>query len=399
MVLYWPQALLFATARTQGCGRLFFLLFSSCLLSACAALPSGSHRDVSEMPPLEWQGQVVPMSAVAEQVRDPELLVIDDEMREFVERYTGDVRHKRQRLRMLHAAIKGPATLGVQYDPEAGGDARDVFHRGTANCLSYASLFVALAREAGLDASYQWLEVRPKWTRQGERVLVSLHVNASVDTGRAERYMVDIDPLPSRDIAGTRDISDDEAIALHHGNIAMEALARSDPRTAWLHTVRALELSPGQAHMWVNLGAIYRFVGQHRAAESSYLFALELDPYEHSAMNNLVVLYEIEGRLAERDHWDRQVANYRDANPYYHAWEADEAAELGNWAVARDNYARALELAPEDARLMFSLGLVYRELGETRLARRYLEQAIEFATLFNEREEFREVLRSLSEDS
>lgn len=399
MVLYWPQALLFATARIRGCGRLFFPLFSSCLLCACAALPSVSHRDVIEMPPLEWQGEVVPMSAVAEQVRDPELLVIDDEMREFVERYTGDVRHKRQRLRMLHAAIKGPATLGVQYDPEAGGDARDVFHRGTANCLSYASLFVALAREAGLDASYQWLEVRPKWTRQGERVLVSLHVNASVDTGRAERYMVDIDPLPSRDIAGTRDISDDEAVALHHGNIAMEALARGDPRTAWLHTVRALELSPGQAHMWVNLGAIYRFVGQHRAAESSYLFALELDPYEHSAMNNLVVLYEIEGRLAERDHWDRQVASYRDANPYYHAWEADEAAELGNWAVARDNYARALELAPEDARLMFSLGLVYRELGETRLARRYLEQAIEFATLFNEREEFREVLRSLSEDS
>ncbi len=32
----------------------------------------------------------------------------------------------------------------------AGGGARDVFHRGSANCLSYASLFVALAREADL---------------------------------------------------------------------------------------------------------------------------------------------------------------------------------------------------------------------------------------------------------
>ena len=56
MVLYWPQALLFATARIRGCGRLFFPLFSSCLLCACAALPSVSHRDVNEMPPLEWQG-------------------------------------------------------------------------------------------------------------------------------------------------------------------------------------------------------------------------------------------------------------------------------------------------------------------------------------------------------
>ncbi|NND66757.1 MAG: tetratricopeptide repeat protein [Halioglobus sp.] len=386
-------------ARCCGCARSFVLLLAMLLVSACSTLPTGPYRDVGELPPLQWQGETTPVAAVADRVRDPELLGVDDEMREFVERYTGSIRHKRQRLRMLHAAIKGPATFGVQYDPEAGGGAREVFHRGTANCLSYASLFIALAREAGLDASYQWLEVRPSWTRQGERVMVNLHVNASVDTGRTERYMVDIDPLPSRDIAGTRDISDSEAVALHHGNFAMQALAAGDVLTAWLHTVRALELGPAQAHMWVNLGAIYRFAGQHRAAENSYLYALDLDPYEHSAMNNLVVLYEIEGRLDERDHWDRRVSSYRDANPYYHAWLADEAVEVGDWAEARDSYARALELAPENARLMYSLGLAYRELGNKRLARRYLEQAIEFATLFSEREEFRVALRSLSEGS
>lgn len=399
MALSRQHAVSRVAVRCCGTGRLCALLLACLLFSACGALPVGPHRDLRELPPLNWRGEVTPVTAVAERVRDPQLLAVDEEMRAFVERYTGDVRHQRQRLRMLHAAIKGPATLGIQYDPEAGGGAREVFRRGTANCLSYAALFVALAREAGLDAGFQWLEVRPKWTRQGERVMVNLHVNASVNTGRTERYMVDIDPLPSRDIAGTRDISDDEAIALHHGNIAMQALAEGDPRTAWLHTVRALQLSPRQAHMWVNLGAIYRFAGQHRAAESSYLYALELDPYEHSAMNNLVVLYDIEGRLDERDHWDRQVASYRDGNPYYHAWEADEAAEIGDWAAARDNYARALELAPEDAHLMYALGMAYRELGDTRLARRYLEKAVASATLFSEREEFRAALLSLGEES
>ena len=43
-------------------------------------------------------------------------------------------------------------------------------------------------------------------------------------------------------------------------------------------------------------------------------------------MNNLVVLYDMDSRLAERDHWEERVANYRDANPYYHAWMGDEAA-------------------------------------------------------------------------
>ena len=84
----------------------------------------------------------------------PDLLELDDNRRAFVERYTGDVSGERARLMTLHRAIKGSATLGVRYDPDADGTARDAFHRGTANCLSYASLFVALAREAGLDAGY-----------------------------------------------------------------------------------------------------------------------------------------------------------------------------------------------------------------------------------------------------
>ena len=151
----------------------------------------------------------------------------------------------------------------MRYDPEAGGTARDAFHRGTANCLSYASLFVALAREAGLDADYQWLEVSPRWMRDGERVTVRLHVNVLVKLGQGEQFMVDIDPLESRDIAGSRQISDTDALALYHSNIAMNALADEHTEEAWLQAVRALQLSPGTAHLWVNLGAVYRFNGQH----------------------------------------------------------------------------------------------------------------------------------------
>ena len=356
------------------------VLLLSVFLAGCAS--SARHsRSVADLAPLHLPGQTLPVAAVAQRVHTPDLLATDQDMRDFVARYTGEVRNERQRLNMLHRAIIGRGSLGMEYDPLAGGDAREVFHRGSANCLSYASLFVALAREAGLDASYQWLEVRPQWTRLGERIMVRLHVNVAVALRSGDQYMVDIDPLPSRDIAGSRRISDRDAEALYHSNIAMEALADEDLTEAWLQAVRALQLSPQIPHLWVNLGAIYRMAGQHREAEGSYLYALQLDPWDRSAMNNLVVLYGMEGREKDRSYWERQVAVYRDNNPYYHAWLGDQAGERGDWQQALAHYEEALQLLPDDSAMLYATGMLYYRMDELEQASSYLQRAIETATL------------------
>ena len=360
--------------------RVFFLMLLSVLLTGCGASFNSRHM-VSDLPPLQLEDRTVETAEVAARVSSPDLLAVDPQMREFVQLYTGDIRHPRQRLLVLHRAISGSATLGIDYDPVAGGTASQVFHRGTANCLSYASLFIALAREAGLEAGYQWLDVRPQWTRQGERVMVRMHVNALVELGRMSQFMVDIDPLESRDIAGSRRLSDDDASALYHSNIAMQALAANDLEQAWLQAVRALQLSPTMAHLWINLGAIYRVAGQYRGAENSYQHALLLDPLERSAMNNLAVLYNIEGRREEHAYWERRVARYREDNPYYHAWLGEQAYDTGDWRLAVGYYERALALAPGDSRLLYALGLAHVELGETDLASTYLQRAIKTAIL------------------
>ena len=361
-------------------------------LAACGTTQQAA-RSVRDLPPLELEGRRVSVDAVSRLAPTPDLLAVDDEMRRFVEQYTGDVGGARQRLMMLHRAIKGAGTLDLEYDPFADGTAQEVFHRGTANCLSYANLFVALAREAGLDARYQWLEVRPQWTRMGERLAVRLHVNVMVDLAGREHYMIDIDPLPSREIAGSRQISDVDAQALYHNNIAREALAVDDLEQAWVHAVRALQLSPLIPHLWVNLGAVYRFSGQHREAERSYLYALDLDPWDRSAMNNLVVLYGLEGREEERQYWVQRVERYREFNPYYHAWLGDMAGENGEWRQALSHYQHALELLPEDSRLLFETGLIHYHLEELKDARRYIERAISAAHLRSDIETYQAQLR------
>ncbi|MFK7976082.1 MAG: tetratricopeptide repeat protein [Halioglobus sp.] len=389
----WPVA--YSVARLRALVTCALGLPLLLLLSACASSPLISAHKVASLPPLQLENRTIEPAEVSTLTTTPDLLAVSEEMRTFVETYTGDTRHPRQRLRMLHSAITGPATLGVEYKPFASGSAQDVFRSGQANCLSYASLFVALAREAGLNAQYQWLEVKPQWTRQGERVMVRLHVNVAVQLRGREQFMVDIDPLQSRDIAASKLISDRDAQALYHSNIAMEALAREALEEAWVNAVRALQLSPRVAHLWVNIGAIYRLAGQHDAAQASYLQALEIDPWDRSAMNNLAVLHHIEGNAEQLAYWEGRVARYREANPYYHAWLGDKAGEEKNWPEAARFYEKALAIRPEDSGLLFALGVIHTHLGQPTVATDYIQRAIDHATLFSDIKAYEQKLDAL----
>jgi Flp pilus assembly protein TadD len=380
-----PRPLFSDIRALIGRGVLLPLLVS---LGACSAIDAAGP-DLHRLAPLHTPAGDLDVSRVSELAPTPDLLAVDDEMREFVDTYTRGVTSDRQRLRMLHRALVGAGGHDLQYDPAADGTAREAFHRGTANCLSHASLFIALAREAGLDARYQWVEVKPEWSLLGDRVAVRLHVNTLVELRHGDQFMVDLDPLPTRDIAGTLGLSDRDAGALYHSNLAMDALSRDELELAWAHAVQALHLSPRMPHLWVNLGAVYRIAGQHREAESSYLRALDLDPGDRSAMNNLAVLYGLEGREQERQHWMTQIERYRQSNPYYHAWLGDEDGKLGNWREALRHYERAVRLLPEESRLLYAKGLIHYELDDVEQAAENIGLAIDKAALSSEREAYR----------
>ena len=224
-----------------------------------------------------------------------------------------------------------------------------------------------------------------------------LHVNVRVDMRDGSDFVVDIDPLSRMEVAGTRQLSDEEGLALHYSNLAMQSLAKENPAGAWLNLVRGLAVAPDFSHLWVNLGAIYRYTGQYAEAEQVWFRALDIDKSDRSAMNNLMVLYESQGRSQEQDFWRERLERYRDLNPYYHAGLGDDAMAAGEWDAAVYHYSRARRIQPEDSQLAYNLGLAEYRRGNDRKAERLIRKAIELSAFEVEKERYRVQLRSIRE--
>ena len=386
---------------SPGFGRvvisLVVVLVFSHLLGACAhdyrAAPF-----VDDLPALQLpEGEVDSQAALVE-AQSADMLVLTPEMRQFADRY---VRHgsQRQRLVTLHQSLRSPALLDVRYDFEADGTAAQAFASGKANCLSYAHLFVALARYAGLNARYQSLTLRPEWTRHGDRVALRRHVNVRVDLRGGEQYMVDLDPVSRERISSAEVISDDEAAALFHANLAMNALLDGDKRKAYVQAVRALQLAPRIDYLWVNLGAIYRQAGQDEAAERVYQAALAVNPDSRPAMNNLAVLYHEQGELEKSRLWEEKVRRHRDRNPYYHYYLGELAEAAGDLDGALQHFLAAIAIKKSDAEFYFRVARVYYAQHRREQTIQFLERAIEHSRLVGEREEYRAFLLKVSEDT
>ncbi len=367
------------------------------LLSGCAQQQAVSTSLSDIDPLLTNSGALAPQIAVSA-APTPDLLGLSPEMREFADRY---IKHggQQQRLQLLHSSLRSSGMVGVSYDPQADGTAAEAFDRGAANCLTYAHLFVSLARYVGLDARYLSLSLRPQWFRHGRRVALQQHVNVRVKLRNGAEYVVDIDPVQRARVATARVLTDAEAFALHHANLAMNALLDDQYTAAYAQAVRALQLSGDTDYLWVNLGAIYRGAEQDISAEHSYMTALKLNPRNSSAMNNLGVMYNDQGQLELAARWAERVVDYRDKNPYYHMFKGAEAELAGEPEQALEHFQRAIALKDTDAEFYYRLARLYLTMHRPQESLRYTQLAIKHSRLMGEREEYQLFLRTITDSA
>lgn len=308
---------------------------------------------------------------------DAGITALDGEMRTFLAReVTG--RDDPTRLRQLLSALLDGGGFRVEYGDDTRS-AAETFHARRGNCLSFTNLFVALAREVGLEVAYQEVDVPPVWTAHAESLVVSRHVNAVVAARNGTTQVVDFNMAEFRAAYPRRAISDARAAAHYHSNLGVERLEAGDAAGAFERLTRALALDRTLAQAWVNLGAWYRRQGDLARAEASYLEALRIDPRELVATSNLGALHERAGNAALARWYARRAENFRLQNPYWRYERARTAYLAGDFTGAARQLREALRGAGTDPTFYSLLGMSYRELGRRDDARAAFARAVELA--------------------
>ncbi len=295
--------------------------------------------------------------------------------------------------RGLVDALYKRSQLKVEYDATQTRNAAQAFEARSGNCLSLVLMTGALARELGLQVRYQSAYVDDVWSRRGELMLRSGHVNvtlgpASLATTRGvDTTRFTIDFLPPEELRGlrTREIGESTVVAMFLNNRAAEHLAAGAVNEAYWWARAALLHEPAFLPATNTLGVIYQRQGDLAAAEQAFATVLSREGDNTRALFNLGQVLARAGRVEEARAVQARLAAI-EPHPPYHFFDLGRAAlERGDALAARALFNQELARAPYHAEFHFWLGLAQFRLGDEKGAREQLELAREHSTRAGER--------------
>ncbi|MFN3238052.1 MAG: tetratricopeptide repeat protein [Pseudomonadales bacterium] len=283
----------------------------------------------------------------------------------------------KEKLAELRALLFSEDGIGIKYDANATLTAQEVFVQKRGNCLAMTNLFIAAARYVGLDAHYQTVEVKPTWNHLGQTMIRYEHIVAVGRFGE-ETYVVDFLPEFLIGDRPSKNISDEQALALYYNNLGAEAVVDDKADAGIPYLQKSLQLNPENSDAWNNMGAALRRTGNEVLVEFSYLKALEKDSYNYSALSNLARFYEMEGRTREAEMIAGRVDRYRKRNPYFHAFAAEVLYQQGEYEEAQLFMDSAIRLKRDEPAFYEASAKIYLAQGNEVAHQRQLQRAQRF---------------------
>jgi Flp pilus assembly protein TadD len=342
------------------------MVLLTALLAACSSAPVRTP----EVPSLAGLPAI--------EVPDVNILQTSPELREFATSHVGPRRGQDRRAWSLAYAALDPYLLNFKYDPRVTLPADEGFMLGRGNCLTFSSIFVAMAREAGLTAWYQEVKIPPVWSTVNETMLFSMHVNAVVQD-RSSEFTVDVSRRKQLAVEQVRRLSDEEALAQYYNNLGADALVEDNRALAYAYFRKALSVDASLHYLWSNLGVVLRRNEQTEEAVLAYQTALKLEPQQSVALNNLYTIYDEDGDFEKATAIQARVERNRLKNPYYLNYLAEVAVEEQRFDDAIGLLNKALRIESNEYRFYFTLAQSQFLSGKTGLAQESLEQARQLA--------------------
>lgn len=297
-----------------------------------------------------------------------------DEMRLWLAAEVPRSNNSETQLNWLVQSLLNRSTAPLTYLAGFTGTAAEVFAKGTANCLGFSQLFVALAREIDLPVYLLRVSDLQSFERDGDLIVASAHITAAFGTPD-QRRILDFAERPVRAYRWVEEISDLTAVALYYSNRGAEELRESRTERGLELLRTAVRLDPELAEAWVNLGVAERRSGDPIAAEAAYRTALEADPSIVTGYQNLAALLRLSGREQEAEDLLALVDRAENRNPFSYIALGDLSLRLGRLDEAGRFYRRAVRLDPGQAESQAALGQWALAAGRVREAQRQLRKA------------------------
>jgi Flp pilus assembly protein TadD len=399
------------------------------LLSACTTT---TNRQLSTVPLGEFQeyaassDSMISPESVADTIPDADILYLSDEVTSMLDKKVMPISNNNARLNAIIKILNNKVKWDTTSDRYATKTAMGTYQTGTGNCLSFANLFVAMARYAGFDAGYQEVSTGPNWTREGGVLFISKHISATatinsfyssdvelvftddnevmIETNHSGNTFTSIrssSVLFQEDEVQVTPIPDYRAFAQYYNNIASMNLAEGNPSLAFSYFIKALETDPSLEFVWSNLGVAYSRNKQWAAAEEAYLQALAIaqgtnDVAVLSIMNNMVKLYERSGNSEKAAFYQKEVAAFRDQNPYFHYLAGQSAFTDASYEESIKCFKAAIRRKQDEDLFYYSLAMAYLKLGNIRKAEKNIDKAKYYAWDDQKREYYGKVLQKIS---
>jgi tetratricopeptide (TPR) repeat protein len=356
------------------------LLGVAVLAAACASTPGRVERP--RITPEDLLAGTV-LGAAAETpphvVPEHDVLAVSPAMQEFLNAHVDRKGSDELKLHQLVSAIMDTKTFGVTYDTVTR-TAAETFRIRKGNCLSFSNMFVAMARDVGLHAQFEEVDIPPDWTLEKDTYVLNQHVNVRVDLRPSGVRVVDFNIADFRSSYEMRTISDMRALAHYYNNIGVDRMLAGDTSSAIECFRKAIADNDRQySPAWTNLGTLYLRSGHPAHAEAAFLEALETDGDDLVAMSDLARLYDKLGEHDKAAEYRKRVIRHRWLNPYYRYELAREAYAAKNYDTAIGHLKYAIRQRPREDQFYFLLGLTYLKEGDTSAAKRWLARAEEVA--------------------
>ena len=207
--------------RTTCCAAPLLLLLGC---TQASVRPQTTPVTVEELLSGTALGQRQPSQGL---VGEDQILAVSPDMVRFLDSYVDRNANSFVKLHQLLYAIINEGSFGLEYDDRTR-TAAQTFAERRGNCLSFSNMFVAMARDVGLNVGYQEVDIPPDWSFDNDVYVLNRHVNVHVELGFTGEHVVDFNIDDFRAGYDRRVIPDSRAFAHYYNNMGAEHMLAGD---------------------------------------------------------------------------------------------------------------------------------------------------------------------------